>query len=267
MTAGTIVPRAAGPPSHGPRRPAADPRDMASRRPRPRRLLLPIVLAAVLAAEITGLAIARSLVAGRAGRLRLARRSAAAGHARAGGRAAADDVDRRAARRGRDAVDPAATRAPARPSPDPRPGARPRAPGAAAAGPAESTARRGRAARHGASARRRDATTAGTTSGSRPSGSTAPSSRSPARGARPPDAGCLPLGLRRPQQRLPAGPRLEHVQAAPRRLRRRPAAEGHEGRATRTAAGTSTPTRHLVAGRRADDRGVVGLGRRRAGRA
>ena len=35
---------------------------MASRRPRPRRLLLPIALAAVLAAEITGLAIARSIV-------------------------------------------------------------------------------------------------------------------------------------------------------------------------------------------------------------
>jgi len=34
---------------------------MASRRPRPRRLLLPIVLAAVLAAEITGLALARTL--------------------------------------------------------------------------------------------------------------------------------------------------------------------------------------------------------------
>jgi hypothetical protein len=35
---------------------------MPSRRPRPRRLLLPIILAGVLAAEITGLAIARSMV-------------------------------------------------------------------------------------------------------------------------------------------------------------------------------------------------------------
>jgi hypothetical protein len=35
---------------------------MPSRRPRPRRLLLPVVLAGVLAAEITGLAIARSMV-------------------------------------------------------------------------------------------------------------------------------------------------------------------------------------------------------------
>ena len=35
---------------------------MVSRRPRPRRLLLPIVLAAALAAEITGLAIARQIV-------------------------------------------------------------------------------------------------------------------------------------------------------------------------------------------------------------
>jgi len=35
---------------------------MVSRRPRPRRLLLPVVLAGVLAAELTGLALARSIV-------------------------------------------------------------------------------------------------------------------------------------------------------------------------------------------------------------
>ena len=39
----------------------------------------------------------------------------------------------------------------------------------------------------------------------------------------------LPLGLRRLEQRLPVRPCPQRVQAAPRRLRPRPAVEGHEG--------------------------------------
>src|SRR4029079_19339815 len=62
---GQQAPSSRARPDHGatdPASPPADARDMVSRRPRPRRMLLPIILAGILAAEITGLAIARSIV-------------------------------------------------------------------------------------------------------------------------------------------------------------------------------------------------------------
>jgi sortase (surface protein transpeptidase) len=75
---------------------------MASRRSRPRRLLLPTILAAILAAEITGLAIARTLAPGSAPAPAPAVVSGGASTAIAGGASDASSAD--AVDRARDAI-------------------------------------------------------------------------------------------------------------------------------------------------------------------
>ena len=84
------------------------------------------------------------------------------------------------------------------------------------------------------------ASTAATTSGSRARDQPGGLLRSPARSSAYPGNRRLPLGLRRQQQRLSLRARLSVVQAAPRRLRRRPAQDGHGGSGTRTATASST---------------------------
>ena len=116
--------------------------------------------------------------------------------------------------------------------------------------------------RPGIGARRRapTSTAAGTTSGSRRSASTARSSWFPcSRSARARQLR-LPLGLRRGEQRLPAGPRVRRVQAAPRRVRRRPAAGGMRADLRRRERPGPHVRRALVEARPADDQRELGVG-------
>jgi len=106
---------------------------MVSRRPRPRRLLLPILLAGVLAAELTGLAIARSIIpaapASNASNEATAPRSASVG--RLGddlARIAAADPSRNVADAARDPRTALAALAHTRPSPPAGPGTSPASP-------------------------------------------------------------------------------------------------------------------------------------------
>src|SRR5437762_1075376 len=72
---------------------------------------------------------------------------------------------------------------------------------------------------------------------------------------------CVPLGLRRPQQRLPHVARLEHLPAAPRCLRLGPTPPRADGLVRGRRREGPRVQRGLVARRRPDDRCLLGLGR------
>ena len=230
---------------------------MPSRRTRSLRFLLPLVLAAVLAGEITGIALAHTIAApapaATAASAAAASIAGTVGSAAAtvpseatGADAARDPLAALAGRTRSDlvakAARPVALPAVARVAKTPLTGAAKSGTGHGAAG--------------GSKAAYRGTNHVWIPSlGDQQGHPVVPVLAEPAAGRRR-----VPLGLRRDEQRVPPGPRLEHVQAAPRCLCQRPAPQGDEGHLRRRRRARPHVLGDLVEGHRPDHGRVVGVG-------